>query len=54
MKCPICSRPICNQQAAPEHKPFCSERCAAVDLGRWLTEDYTIPKPINDEEDEES
>lgn len=49
MKCPICGKP-----ASPEHKPFCSKRCAEVDLGRWLTQSYAIPKaPEEDEETED-
>jgi endogenous inhibitor of DNA gyrase (YacG/DUF329 family) len=33
-------------------RPFCSERCAQVDLGRWLTEAYAIPAdPPGKEED---
>jgi hypothetical protein len=35
--------PICRRVAAPETRPFCSERCAQVDLGRWMTESYAIP-----------
>jgi endogenous inhibitor of DNA gyrase (YacG/DUF329 family) len=47
-KCPICKKP-----ATPEHKPFCSKRCADIDLGRWLTESYALPaKPEIDEEEE--
>ncbi|SFK88325.1 hypothetical protein SAMN04488125_105172 [Methylorubrum salsuginis] len=38
--CPICGRP-----ANPETKPFCSPRCADIDLGRWLGERYAIPGP---------
>jgi len=37
-KCPICGKP-----AVPEHQPFCSPRCADVDLHRWLTGHYTVP-----------
>jgi endogenous inhibitor of DNA gyrase (YacG/DUF329 family) len=37
-KCPICGKP-----AAPDQKPFCSTRCADVDLQRWLTGRYAIP-----------
>lgn len=37
-KCPICSRP-----AVAEYRPFCSKRCADVDLNRWLTGSYVIP-----------
>jgi hypothetical protein len=38
MNCPICGKP-----AAAAYRPFCSRRCADVDLGRWLTEGYRIP-----------
>ena len=37
-RCPICGR----EPAAP-HRPFCSARCAQIDLGRWLTGAYAIP-----------
>lgn len=36
--CPICSKP-----ADPAYRPFCSKRCADVDLQRWLTGSYVIP-----------
>lgn len=45
--------PICRKAATPEHKPFCSKRCAEVDLGRWLTESYKLPDKQTAEEDEE-
>ena len=37
-RCPICGAPT-------EHafRPFCSQRCADQDLGRWLTGAYRIP-----------
>ncbi len=38
MSCPICRKP-----AATAYRPFCSRRCADVDLGRWLTGSYVIP-----------
>ena len=34
-RCPICRKP-----ATREHRPFCSKRCAQIDLGRWLGEVY--------------
>ena len=37
-RCPICRRP-----ADAAHRPFCSPRCADIDLGRWLTEQYRLP-----------
>ena len=35
--------PTCGQPGAPEHRPFCSRRCADLDLGRWLKGTYHIP-----------
>lgn len=43
MACPICNRPT---EAA--WRPFCSRRCADVDLGRWLTGGYAIPARDDD------
>lgn len=48
-RCPICGKP-----SAPAFRPFCSRRCADVDLGRWFSGDYRVPEPIADEEDEKS
>ncbi|CAO4178867.1 DNA gyrase inhibitor YacG [Methylorubrum aminovorans] len=42
--CPICGKP-----AQLETKPFCSPRCADIDLGRWLGERYVIPGPEDEE-----
>jgi len=36
-RCPICGKP-----AAAPHLPFCSARCATIDLGRWLSGDYRV------------
>lgn len=41
--------PICRKQTDPRYRPFCSKRCADIDLGRWLTGAYAIP---SDEEAE--
>lgn len=35
--------PICGKAADPGFRPFCSKRCADIDLGRWLNESYAIP-----------
>ena len=37
-RCPICGKP---RSAA--YDPFCSKRCADVDLHRWLKGSYVIP-----------
>jgi len=35
--------PICNKPSAEKTRPFCSVRCAEVDLGRWFGETYRVP-----------
>jgi endogenous inhibitor of DNA gyrase (YacG/DUF329 family) len=35
--------PICRKPAASATRPFCSPRCADIDLGRWLTGQYVLP-----------
>ena len=35
--------PVCGRAASAESRPFCSPRCAQVDLGRWLSGGYAIP-----------
>ncbi len=36
-KCPNCGAP-----RATEFRPFCSKRCADLDLGNWLDGKYAI------------
>ena len=40
MACPICSK-----DSTPRYRPFCSKRCADVDLAKWLRGAYVIPGP---------
>jgi endogenous inhibitor of DNA gyrase (YacG/DUF329 family) len=35
--------PVCNKLAKVETHPFCSARCANIDLGRWLGGKYAVP-----------
>ena len=35
--------PICKKETARSYRPFCSRRCADIDLGKWLTGSYSIP-----------
>lgn len=44
--CPVCGKP-----AAPKLRPFCSSRCADVDLGRWFIGSYRVP--VTEESDED-
>jgi len=43
------SCPICRKEPSARYRPFCSRRCADIDLGKWLTGSYAIP---TDEEPE--
>jgi endogenous inhibitor of DNA gyrase (YacG/DUF329 family) len=45
------SCPICGKPTADQFRPFCSKRCADVDLNRWLSGAYVVPG--KDEEDED-
>ena len=47
-KCPICGKPT-----RPEYKPFCSRRCADVDLNRWLSGTSAIPAVEDDRDRDE-
>jgi endogenous inhibitor of DNA gyrase (YacG/DUF329 family) len=50
-RCPICGKP-----RSEAYDPFCSKRCADVDLHRWLKGSYVIPggaaKPESGDEEE--
>ncbi len=47
MTCPICAR-----KPDEKYRPFCSRRCADVDLGRWLSGSYAIPAEALEEEEQ--
>jgi endogenous inhibitor of DNA gyrase (YacG/DUF329 family) len=46
-KCPVCGR-----ATVLEYRPFCSRRCADVDLSRWLRGTYAIPDVGSEDGDE--
>ncbi|MHA1107666.1 MAG: DNA gyrase inhibitor YacG [Alphaproteobacteria bacterium] len=43
--------PICGKGEAEATRPFCSGRCADIDLNRWFTGHYTVPVVEIDEGD---
>lgn len=43
--------PICGKEPEAKYRPFCSRRCADIDLGRWLTGSYAIPDQAISEDD---
>ena len=46
--CPICGKP-----ADAQRLPFCSKRCADVDLNRWLSGVYAVPVAESEADDEQ-
>jgi endogenous inhibitor of DNA gyrase (YacG/DUF329 family) len=48
-KCPYCG----NETGITDNpfRPFCSERCKLIDLGRWLSGVYRVPIANEDEDD---
>ncbi len=44
--------PICKKDATPQFRPFCSKRCADIDLGRWMTGKYTFASQREEDHDE--
>ncbi len=37
------SCPVCGKESLATWRPFCSRRCADIDLGKWLNGSYTVP-----------
>lgn len=46
------SCPICAEDTDKKYRPFCSKRCADLDLGKWLTGAYAVPSEDDDDADE--
>jgi len=46
-RCPICGAPV---NAAV--RPFCSKRCADIDLARWMSEAYVVPAGGSDADED--
>ena len=47
-ECPVCRKP-----ADEKYKPFCSKRCADIDLHRWIAGVYSVPTNETPDEAEE-
>ncbi len=41
VRCPRCGERV-SWEGNP-HRPFCSEKCRLIDLGRWAEEEYRVP-----------
>ena len=48
-KCPSCNR-LVEVKAPDAFRPFCSARCRAADLGKWLDGAYKISAPMAEED----
>ena len=46
--CPMCKKP-----SVFEYRPFCSKRCADLDLAHWFNGDYTIEGNEEKEKEQE-
>ena len=45
--------PICGRRANRDSYPFCSRRCADLDLSKWLSGSYAIPAPEDEAEEKQ-
>ncbi len=45
---------MCGRPEVARFRPFCSRRCADLDLGHWLKEDYRVPSDEEFDPEEES
>ena len=45
--------PLCGKATEAASKPFCSKRCADIDLNRWLSGVYAVPVKEDEDEDGE-
>lgn len=52
VKCHICKQPVA-ARGQNQSFPFCSPRCRAVDLGKWLGEEYRVPDGQQEEQEDE-
>lgn len=41
-KCTLCHKAYLIEEGVKSYRPFCSKRCADVDMGRWLSGSYVI------------
>jgi uncharacterized protein len=53
---PIVTCPHCGKEhqwdTGNRFRPFCSERCKLIDLGKWASEEYRVGQPADEEEQE--
>ena len=47
INCPSCKNETTWEENP--HRPFCSERCKLIDLGKWASGEYVVKDNLNDE-----
>ena len=52
VKCPRCGTETTYE--GNRFRPFCSERCKLIDLGKWAEGSFRIPTKIREEEEDEA
>ena len=57
-KAPIVACPTCGKEHAWDSnnrcRPFCSERCKLIDLGKWANEAYRVEQRERDSGDQQT
>ncbi|MCX8028179.1 MAG: DNA gyrase inhibitor YacG [Thermodesulfovibrionales bacterium] len=48
IRCPICGALTTWQEN--ENRPFCSQRCKLIDLGKWVSEEYKVVEPLDEKD----
>lgn len=51
--CPHCRQPV-RWEPASRFRPFCSERCKLIDLGKWANEEYRVEQREQDSGNQET
>jgi endogenous inhibitor of DNA gyrase (YacG/DUF329 family) len=51
--CPRCGT-VTDYSTENKWRPFCSERCRLIDLGKWAAEDYRVAEEMRDDGDPSS
>ncbi len=52
MKCPHCGKDF--KDSKQPYRPFCSDRCKLIDLGKWISGEYRVPTLETVDNDEEN
>ncbi|MBU3737986.1 MAG: DNA gyrase inhibitor YacG [Rhodoferax sp.] len=53
VRCPGCGNPAM-YSSTNAYRPFCSERCKALDLGAWASESFRLADRAREDDDNPS